>query len=89
MRWLALKLITLYQRFISPLFPPTCRYYPSCSAYARGALERFGFIRGSLLALWRILRCNPLSNGGIDYVPERFFDAFKPKKRDKHPHRHL
>lgn len=84
MRWLALKLIRLYQRFISPLFPPCCKYYPSCSAYAVGVFQRFGFLRGFILAGWRILRCNPLSNGGVDYVPEHFFDAFKRKKR--HPH---
>ncbi|MFA9379538.1 MAG: membrane protein insertion efficiency factor YidD [Acetanaerobacterium sp.] len=77
----ALAVIRLYQRSISPLFPARCRYYPTCSAYASGALARFGFVRGGILAAWRILRCNPLSRGGVDYVPARFQDAFKRRKQ--------
>jgi putative membrane protein insertion efficiency factor len=60
--------IRLYQRFISPALPPRCRYYPTCSAYAVQAIERFGILRGSVLAAWRLLRCNPLSPGGYDPV---------------------
>lgn len=60
-----------YQRFVSPLFGPTCRYYPSCSAYALGAVRTHGPIKGFLLASWRLLRCNPWSAGGIDHVPQR------------------
>lgn len=63
--------IRLYQRFISPLRPPTCRYYPSCSAYAVTALERFGPVRGSWMALRRLLSCHPWTPGGVDHVPER------------------
>ena len=58
-----------YQRFISPLFGPTCRYYPSCSAYALGAVRTHGPVKGFLLSTWRLLRCNPWSPGGIDHVP--------------------
>jgi putative membrane protein insertion efficiency factor len=60
-----------YQRFISPLFGPTCRYYPSCSAYALGAVRTHGPLKGFVLASWRLLRCNPWSPGGIDHVPEK------------------
>ncbi len=58
-----------YQRFISPLTPPTCRFYPSCSSYAVTALERHGVWRGTRLAVWRVLRCNPWNSGGVDDVP--------------------
>lgn len=64
-------LIRLYQRFISPMFPPSCRYYPSCSAYAVTALQRFGPVKGSWLALRRLLRCHPWAAGGVDHVPQR------------------
>ncbi len=56
-----------YQKFISPVLPHSCRYYPSCSSYAILAVEKYGIIKGSLKAAWRILRCNPLSKGGVDY----------------------
>ena len=71
MKELAIKMIRFYQRKISPLFPPRCRYYPTCSQYAVTAIERFGIIRGGLLAVWRLLRCNPLFPGGLDPVPEK------------------
>lgn len=60
-----------YQRFVSPMRPPTCRYYPSCSTYAVTALERFGPLRGSWMAVARIGRCHPWAAGGVDHVPER------------------
>jgi len=70
-RRLLVAFVDLYRRFLSPLLPPLCRFEPSCSSYARGALLRHGAIKGSLLALWRILRCNPLTRGGtLDAVPE-------------------
>lgn len=71
MKKLALKFIKFYQRKISPLFPPRCRYYPTCSQYALIAIDRFGIFRGGLLAVWRLLRCNPLFPGGVDLVPEK------------------
>ncbi len=80
MKFIFISLIKFYRRFISPLFPPCCKYYPTCSTYALTAVERFGVFRGSLLAIWRILRCNPWSLGGIDYVPEKF--TFRVKKYD-------
>ena len=64
--------IIFYRKFISPLKPPCCRYYPTCSAYAVKAIEKHGVIKGTLLGGWRLLRCNPFAKGGIDYVPEKF-----------------
>lgn len=69
-RNLLLLLVRFYQRFISPMTPPTCRFYPSCSQYAVIAIERHGFLRGGRLAVWRVLRCNPWNPGGVDDVPE-------------------
>jgi putative membrane protein insertion efficiency factor len=63
--------IRLYQRFVSPLLAPRCRYYPTCSDYAVRAIGRFGILRGSILAAWRLLRCNPLSRGGFDYPEDQ------------------
>ena len=62
-------LLTAYKRFLSPLFPPACRYVPTCSEYATEAIARCGGWRGSGLALWRLLRCHPLGRGGFDPVP--------------------
>ena len=76
---LSIFLIDCYQTRISPLFPSCCRYYPSCSAYTREAIIRFGFLKGFYLGLKRILRCNPLFKGGVDYVPQSF-SFFKRKK---------
>jgi putative membrane protein insertion efficiency factor len=64
-----MTLIRVYQLTLSPLIGTRCRYYPSCSHYGYTAVERFGLFRGSALAGWRILRCNPWSVGGIDDVP--------------------
>ena len=71
MKYIALLLIRFYQRCISPLFPAKCRFYPTCSAYAFTAIERFGFFRGGWLALKRILKCHPFHPGGVDPVPEK------------------
>jgi uncharacterized protein len=70
-RRFAAFLITLYQRLLSPLFPPSCRFVPTCSQYAKEAILRHGIARGSYLAARRILRCHPLNPGGYDPVPER------------------
>jgi putative membrane protein insertion efficiency factor len=64
--------IAAYQRWVSPSLPRRCRYEPTCSAYATESIRRFGVVRGSLLAAWRLLRCNPFSHGGFDPVPKRF-----------------
>lgn len=69
MRTVLIAVIRVYQRFISPLLGPRCRYYPSCSAYAVEALERHGTCRGGWLATKRICRCHPLRPGGYDPVP--------------------
>lgn len=71
MKKLIIKAICFYQRKISPLFGPRCRYYPTCSQYALEAVERFGVIKGSFLSVLRLLRCNPLFPGGYDPVPEK------------------
>lgn len=62
-------LIVGYQRFISPALPSSCRFYPSCSEYAREAVSRHGVLRGGILSIRRILRCHPLNPGGVDPVP--------------------
>lgn len=67
--WIFLALIKAYQLAISPLLPPSCRYHPSCSAYAFGAIRVHGSAKGLGLATWRLLRCNPWSKGGVDPVP--------------------
>ena len=66
---LLLSLITIYRRYISPLFPPSCRFQPTCSQYAYGAIDRFGTITGGYLAIKRILRCHPFHQGGYDPIP--------------------
>jgi putative membrane protein insertion efficiency factor len=69
-------LITFYQKFISPAFAPRCKYYPSCSSYALTAITTHG-LKGVAMAAWRVLRCNPWSHGGVDYVTP------KVKKEEK------
>ena len=65
-------LIRLYQLLVSPLLPAgTCKYHPSCSAYAIEALRTHGLLRGGVLAGWRLLRCNPWSHGGVDRVEDQ------------------
>ncbi|WP_076466325.1 membrane protein insertion efficiency factor YidD [Actinomyces mediterranea] len=63
--------IRLYQRFISPMLTPRCRYAPTCSNYAVEAIDVHGLLKGLVLAVWRLLRCNPWSLGGVDYVPKK------------------
>jgi uncharacterized protein len=76
-RWLAVLPIRVYQRLVSPLLGERCKYYPSCSEYAAQAIGRFGILRGLVLAGWRLLRCNPWSNGGFDPVEDQ--RLFKPR----------
>jgi len=70
MRTIILSLIRLYQLAISPLFPPVCRFQPTCSQYAKEAVDLHGPLRGGLLALKRLARCHPLGGRGYDPVPE-------------------
>jgi putative membrane protein insertion efficiency factor len=67
LRRVALAPIVAYQRVISPALPRHCKYEPTCSAYAVQAIQRYGILRGLVLAGWRLLRCNPWSHGGVDY----------------------
>jgi len=69
MKKILLLFIVFYRKNISPAFPPRCKYFPTCSEYARQAVERHGAAKGMGLALWRVLRCNPFSEGGFDPVP--------------------
>jgi hypothetical protein len=80
-----LALIRAYQRWISPAFPRRCKYEPTCSAYAAQAVRELGPLRGSIVAGWRLLRCNPLSDGGIDDLCDR--SLFKDRgAREPHAH---
>ena len=69
MKQLLLALIRMYQKHVSPAFPPRCRFIPTCSEYALQAVEKYGPLRGGFLALRRLLRCNPFHKGGYDPVP--------------------
>jgi len=68
MKSFALAMLRLYKRWISPSFPPSCRYVPTCSEYAMEAIDRYGALRGGLMAAWRLLRCHPFAKGGLDLV---------------------
>jgi putative membrane protein insertion efficiency factor len=69
MKRAALSAIRFYKKRISPSLPPGCRYQPTCSEYTYEAIERYGFIKGVALGVWRLVRCNPFSKGGYDPVP--------------------
>jgi putative membrane protein insertion efficiency factor len=77
LRRLAVLPIRGYQLLLSPLVGERCKYYPSCSEYAAQAIDRYGILRGLVLAGWRLLRCNPWSRGGFDPVEEQ--RLFKPR----------
>lgn len=67
LKGLFIRCLRFYQRVISPLLGPRCRYYPTCSQYAILSLEKYGLVKGTRKAVWRVLRCNPFSHGGVDY----------------------
>ncbi|MBR1737541.1 MAG: membrane protein insertion efficiency factor YidD [Firmicutes bacterium] len=69
MKYVCMMIIKFYRNFLSPLKPPCCRFYPTCSQYAFEAYEKYGFFKGTYLTVWRILRCNPFCKGGYDPVP--------------------
>ena len=69
MKNILIAMIRFYQKFLSPLKHTRCPYTPTCSQYGLEAIQKYGAVKGSLLACWRILRCNPLSKGGYDPVP--------------------
>lgn len=72
MKNVLLSIVKAYQKLVSPLFPPSCRYYPSCSHYTVEALEKHGALKGSVMGASRIVRCNPFVRGGVDKVPDHF-----------------
>src|SRR5215470_7186116 len=76
-----ISLLRGYKFAISPLFPPSCRYMPTCSEYAIEAVDRHGVFRGSALAAWRLLRCHPFVKGGFDPVPQRRTDSGAAHRR--------
>jgi uncharacterized protein len=84
---LLLAAVAAYRRWVSPSLPRRCRYEPTCSAYAAESIRRFG-LRGALLAIWRLLRCNPLSHGGFDPVPSRFTMRVGPVDPSEYHRRH-
>jgi putative membrane protein insertion efficiency factor len=85
-RRVAIAPILAYQRFISPALPRRCKYEPTCSLYAVQAIRRFGILRGLVLAVWRVLRCNPFSHGGFDPVDaQRLFRPRPAPSQTSHP----
>ena len=80
-REIALLPVRLYRRFLSPALPRSCKYHPSCSEYAVEAVRSYGLARGTVLAAWRILRCNPWSHGGYDPVAEQRVFRARPIAR--------
>lgn len=66
MKWIFIYIIKFYKRFVSILFPPSCRFYPSCSQYSIEAFNKHGVMKGIVKSAWRILRCNPFNKGGFD-----------------------
>ncbi len=83
MRRIAVAAVKFYRRFISRAKPSAgcCRFIPTCSEYALGCYEQFGFFRATLLTVWRILRCNPFSKGGLDPVPIKQKTKKAPRRK--------
>ena len=79
LRAIAVAPIRIYQRAISPALPQRCKYYPSCSEYAVQAVRSYGILRGLVLAAWRLLRCNPWSHGGVDFVEDQKLFRKRPR----------
>ena len=78
LRSIAVGPIQLYRRFVSPALPARCKYHPTCSRYAVEAIRRYGVLRGLVLAGWRLLRCNPWSHGGVDFVEDQTLFRTRP-----------
>jgi putative membrane protein insertion efficiency factor len=76
---IALQLLRAYKWVLSPLLPPSCRYVPTCSEYAAEAVDRYGVLRGGLMAAWRVLRCHPFVKGGYDPVVQHRHNAADPQ----------
>ncbi|UQS86830.1 membrane protein insertion efficiency factor YidD [Nicoliella spurrieriana] len=84
MRWLLIQFVRGYQRAISPLLPPSCRYSPTCSAYTITAIKEHGALKGAIMGIARIIRCNPLVKGGYDPVPNHFTIFRNKRARDEY-----
>ncbi|WP_315323463.1 membrane protein insertion efficiency factor YidD [Fusobacterium pseudoperiodonticum] len=82
MKKIFILLIRFYQKFISPLFPAKCRYYPTCSQYTLEAIQEYGAIKGTYLGIKRILRCHPFHEGGYDPVPKRKIKDSEEKEKE-------
>ena len=82
MKKIFILLIRFYQKFISPLFPAKCRYYPTCSQYTLEAIQEYGAIKGTYLGIKRILRCHPFHEGGYDPVPQRQIEDSEEKEKE-------
>ena len=81
MKKLLIGCVRFYQKYISPAFPPSCRYYPTCSGYMIQAITVHGAFKGTIMGTSRILRCHPFVKGGLDYVPKTF--SLKRNTQDK------
>jgi putative membrane protein insertion efficiency factor len=79
-RTVATAPVRFYQRVISPAMPARCKYHPSCSQYAVEAIRHYGVLRGAVLAAWRIVRCNPWSHGGVDFVEDQTLFRSRPPR---------
>ena len=79
LRSIVLAPMRLYQRAVSPGLPARCKYHPSCSEYAVQAVRSYGVVRGAVLAAWRLLRCNPWSHGGVDFVEDQTLFRSRPQ----------
>ena len=84
-KFVVLQVLRGYKWALSPLFPPACRFVPTCSEYAMEAVERFGAVRGGAMALVRLLRCHPFAGGGYDPVPQRMKRGLSTKDQSPHP----
>ncbi|KZO01492.1 membrane protein insertion efficiency factor YidD [Pseudobacillus badius] len=82
MKQLFILVIRFYQKVISPLKPPTCRFYPTCSHYGLESVKRFGAWKGGYLTVVRLLKCHPFHPGGFDFVPETWEDRKKPQTQN-------
>jgi len=80
MRQIAALPVHAYRAVVSPLIGPRCKYHPTCSRYALDAIQEVGVVRGLILAAWRLLRCNPWSHGGVDFVEDQ--KLFRRRPRD-------
>jgi putative membrane protein insertion efficiency factor len=78
LRKIVIAPLRFYQYAISPGLPARCRYYPTCSEYAVQAVRRYGILRGVVLAAWRLVRCNPWSHGGVDFVEDQTLFRSRP-----------